>query len=59
MLYFQLQNHEYLYSGVTIVLGLQAPLNPQCNIKVSILINSTFFVNLLPYVLEYCNNFVS
>jgi len=30
-------------------------LNPQCNIKVSILINSTFFVNLLSYVLEYCN----
>jgi len=28
------------------------------NIKVSILINSTFFVNLLPYVLEYPNNIV-
>jgi len=23
--YFQLQNHEYCYSGVTIVLELQAP----------------------------------
>jgi len=40
ILYFQLQNHEYFYSGVNIVLGLQAAnpnsLNPQCNIKVSI-----------------------
>jgi len=25
ILYFQLQNHEYCYSGVTIVIGLQAP----------------------------------
>jgi len=25
ILYFQLQNNEYFYSGVTIVLGLQAP----------------------------------
>jgi len=31
-------------------------LNPQCNIKFSILINSTFVVNLLAYVLEYRNN---
>jgi len=33
-------------------------LNPQSNIKVSILINSTFFVSLLSYVLEYRNNIV-
>jgi len=63
ILYFQLQNHEYCYSGVTIVLGLQESspidLNPRCNIKFSILINSTIFVNLLPYVLEYRNNIVS
>jgi len=25
ILYFQLQKHEYFYSGVTMVLGLQAP----------------------------------
>jgi len=25
ILYFQLQNHEYFYSGISIVLGLQAP----------------------------------
>jgi len=33
--------------------------HPQCNIKFSILINSTFFVNLLSYALEYRNNIVS
>jgi len=41
ILYIQLQNHEYFYSGVT-----TAYLNPQYNIKVSILMISTFFVNL-------------
>jgi len=43
---FQLQNHEYFYSGVTIVLciGLPAP---------------NHLVILLPYVLEFHNNIVS
>jgi len=52
------------WCGVTIVLclgllrtkSMPFHLHPPCNTKFGILINSTFFVNLLPYVWEYRNN---
>jgi len=64
ILYFQLQNHEYFHifwchhcPWVTSTKSKPIYLNPQCNIKFSILIN--ILVNLLPYVLEYRDNIVS
>jgi len=68
ILCFQFQNHELglwvtstegFGSWVTSTESKPIHLNQQCNVKVSFLINSTFFVNLSSYVLEYCNNIVS
>jgi len=58
-MYFQLQNHEYVYSGVRIVLCFWVSstksnpihFHPQCNIEFSILINSTFFLTFYLIIL--------